>query len=107
MCTRVREYNEARRIPPSQLVCVECGETFWGRKDRLVCSRRCKDARYARLYPEAWREKRRRYFQRRRERAGAVSYQPAQPYTLSRDMTKARKWDCADVGKLAFTAAGR
>jgi hypothetical protein len=38
---------------------------------------------------------------------GAVSYQPAQPYTLSRDMTTARKWDCADVGKLAFTAAGR
>jgi ATP/maltotriose-dependent transcriptional regulator MalT len=39
--------------------------------------------------------------------AGAVSYLPAQPSTLSRDMTTARKWDCADVGKLAFTAAGR
>jgi hypothetical protein len=58
-------YNEARRIPPASLVCVECGGGFVGRKDRLLCSRRCKDRRYARLHPEALREKKRRYVRRR------------------------------------------
>src|SRR5215204_4385600 len=36
--------------------------------DRLLCSRRCKDRRYARLHPEAWRAKRRRHQARRRTR---------------------------------------
>jgi hypothetical protein len=57
---RVAGYNEARRIPPTSLVCVECGGSFLGRKDRLLCSRRCKDRRHARLHPEALREKKRR-----------------------------------------------
>jgi hypothetical protein len=46
--------------------CVECGEEFEGRRDRLLCgSRRCKDRRYARLHPEALREKERRKYRRR------------------------------------------
>jgi len=40
---------------------------FGGPKNRLLCSRRCKDRRYARLHPEALREKKQRYFRRRRE----------------------------------------
>jgi hypothetical protein len=51
--TSVWAYNEARRIPPTKLTCTECGETFYGRKDRLTCSRRCKDARYRRLPPRS------------------------------------------------------
>jgi hypothetical protein len=47
----VRAFNKARRIPPAQLTCVECGKGFEGRKDTLTCSRRCKDKRYARLHP--------------------------------------------------------
>jgi hypothetical protein len=59
-------YNERRRVPLAKLRCVECGVVFEGRKDRLVCSRRCKDARYRRLHPEAAREKQRRKDERRR-----------------------------------------
>ena len=54
------ECNERRRVPPSKLTCVECGDEFDGRRNRLLCSRRCKDRRYARLHPEAVREKQRR-----------------------------------------------
>ena len=58
--------NAARRKPPVKLRCVECGGEFGGRKDRLLCSRRCKDRRYARLHPEALREKQQRKYQRRK-----------------------------------------
>ena len=58
--TSVNAYNEARRIPPTKLTCSECGEEFYGRKDRLTCSRQCKDARYRRLHPHEYREKQRR-----------------------------------------------
>jgi len=45
---------------------VECGGEFEGRRDRLLCgSRRCKDRRYARLHPEALREKERQKYRRR------------------------------------------
>lgn len=64
--------NAARRTPPSQLTCVECGVLFEGPKNRLLCSRRCKDARYARLHPVEHRAKRRRKDARRRERRSAV-----------------------------------
>ena len=37
-----------------------------GRKGKLICSRRCKDRRYARLHPEALRAKQRRKYARRR-----------------------------------------
>ena len=65
---RVRAYNEARRIPFTSLVCVECGAGFLGRKDRLVCSPRCKDRRYARLHPAEYRAKQKRKDARRRAR---------------------------------------
>ena len=65
-----REHTEHKllrpRVAPSKLTCVECGTSFEGRKDRLVCSRRCKDRRYARLHPEALREKQRRKYVRRK-----------------------------------------
>jgi hypothetical protein len=60
------EQNERRRIPPTKLKCAECGEGFEGRRDRVVCSRRCKDRRYGRLHPEELREKQRRKYQRRK-----------------------------------------
>jgi hypothetical protein len=60
------ESNERRRIPPSKLRCVECGGEFEGRKGKLICSRRCKDRRYARLHPEELREKQRRRYARRK-----------------------------------------
>jgi hypothetical protein len=47
---------------------VECGVSFEGRKDRLLCSRRCKDRRYARLHPEQLRAKERRKYERRTKR---------------------------------------
>ena len=61
-----REDNERRRVPPSKLTCVECGGEFEGRKGKLICSRRCKDRRYARLHPEELREKQRRKYLRRK-----------------------------------------
>jgi hypothetical protein len=60
------ECNERRRVPPSKLRCVECGGEFEGRKGKLICSRRCKDRRYARLHPEELREKQRRKYARRK-----------------------------------------
>ena len=68
-----REHPEHKlrrpHVPPSKLECVECGVVFEGPKNRLLCSRRCKDRRYARLHPEALRKKKQRYFRRQRERA--------------------------------------
>jgi hypothetical protein len=59
--------NAARRTRPARLTCVECGEEFEGRKDRLLCGRRrCKDQRYARLHPEELAAKQRRKYQRRK-----------------------------------------
>ena len=57
------------RATPVELTCTECGTTFLGRRGRLVCSRKCTDARYRRLHPDAYREKRKRIDARRRARA--------------------------------------
>ena len=54
------------RVAPAKLRCVECGGEFEGRRGKLICSRRCKDRRYARLHPEALREKQRRKYARRK-----------------------------------------
>ena len=62
-------YNAARRVPPVELECVECGEALEGGKGRLVCSRRCKDRRYARFHPEQVKEKNRQHQANRRARA--------------------------------------
>ena len=48
--------------------CSECDELL-ERRQTVVCSRKCKDARYRRLHPEAYREKERRKAARRRERS--------------------------------------
>ena len=56
-------------VGPRVLVCVECGETFTAQASALVCSRRCKDARYRRLHPEAERARQARKDARRRARA--------------------------------------
>ena len=65
----VTAYNESRRVPPTSLVFSECGATFRGRKDRLICGkRRCKDARYRRLHPEEYRAKQQRQYVQRRAR---------------------------------------
>jgi hypothetical protein len=64
----VAALNVARRTPPTKLTCVECGGGFEGRPDRLVCSRRCKDRRYQRAHPEAYRAAQRRKGARARAR---------------------------------------
>ena len=64
-------YNERRRVPPVERACVECGGSFEGPKNRLLCSRRCKDRRYARSHPEKLRAKQRRKDARRRARLKA------------------------------------
>lgn len=72
---RVLEKRAAARgrLRPVVLAwCSECGGALEGQQ-RLVCSRRCKDRRYARLHPEAVAEKQRRKRARRRARAGGVS----------------------------------
>jgi len=69
---RVAADNAARRRPRVELSCVECGAVFEGRAGQLVCGRRCKDARYRRLHPEAYRAKRARKNRRRREREAAA-----------------------------------
>jgi hypothetical protein len=63
-------YNEARRVGIYRLRCVQCGVEFEaGRKDAKLCGRRrCKDKRYQRLHPEAYRAKCRRKGERRRQR---------------------------------------
>jgi hypothetical protein len=50
--------------------CSECGAELEGRQ-RVVCGRRCKDARYKRLHPEEYAARERRKVERRRERRKA------------------------------------
>ena len=51
--------------------CSECGGPLEGRR-RVVCSRRCADARYRRLHPEAYAAKERRKAERQRLKRGAA-----------------------------------
>jgi hypothetical protein len=64
----IAAYNAGRRIGPVKLLCTECGGEFEGRKGRLVCSRRCKDARYTRRHPEKAKAKAARHQRRVRAR---------------------------------------
>ena len=66
---QVAAYNEARRIRPVDLVCVECGGAFKGRSDRRYCSRRCKGRAYRRTHVEQYAAKQARAYRRRQERA--------------------------------------
>jgi hypothetical protein len=69
---KVAAQLKRERAKPVELVCSECGERFSGRPNRVVCSRRCRDRRYARLHPDKVREKERRKAARRRERGALV-----------------------------------
>jgi hypothetical protein len=54
-----------------QVECSECGGLLEGRQ-RVVCSPRCRDARYRRLHPESYAECEARKVERRRERRQAA-----------------------------------
>ena len=55
---------------PALVWCSECGGPLEERQ-RVVCSARCRDARYRRLHPEAYAEKERRKVERRRIKRGS------------------------------------
>jgi endogenous inhibitor of DNA gyrase (YacG/DUF329 family) len=57
---------------PAQGRCSECGEPLVGQPHRVVCSRRCKDAKYRRLHPEANKLKLRRRRARRKQAAAGA-----------------------------------
>jgi endogenous inhibitor of DNA gyrase (YacG/DUF329 family) len=63
--------KRGRPRPPERGTCSECGKPLEGRS-RVVCSRRCTDARYRRLHPEAYAENERRKVERRREKRAAA-----------------------------------
>jgi endogenous inhibitor of DNA gyrase (YacG/DUF329 family) len=62
---RAAAKRNALRGERPELRCSECESPLVGRQ-RVVCSRRCKDARYRRLHPEAYAAKQRRKVERRR-----------------------------------------
>lgn len=66
---RAEAKREASRPARLERKCSERGEPLEGRS-RVVCSRRCADARYRRLHPEAYQDKERRKAARRRARRG-------------------------------------
>ena len=75
---RERNADKLRRPPvaPSRKKCVECGASFVGRKDRLLCgARRCKDRRYQRTHLDEYRAKRRRKDARRSARTSEAGRQ--------------------------------
>jgi endogenous inhibitor of DNA gyrase (YacG/DUF329 family) len=68
---RVRAAELGPRVRPPLVreprFCSECGDPLEGRQ-LVVCSRRCKDRRYARLHPEEYRAKERRKAEQRKAR---------------------------------------
>ena len=72
---KVLAKEAAKRRGPRTLVwCSECGGPLDGRQ-RVVCSARCRDARYCRLHPDPYAAKEARKVERRRakRREGDVS----------------------------------
>jgi hypothetical protein len=59
--------KRGRERPVELKECSECGGPLEGKR-RVVCSRRCVDARYRRLHPEAYAERERRKVERRRQK---------------------------------------
>jgi hypothetical protein len=57
-------------VRPAVRTCEECGGPLSGRQ-RVVCSRRCKTARFRRLNPAAWAEVQRRKNRKKAERRRA------------------------------------
>jgi len=68
LAARRDAYREAHPLPT--LACSECGVEL-ERPYRVVCSRRCKDRRYARLHPEKARAKAKRHWRHVAERRKA------------------------------------
>jgi hypothetical protein len=66
---RILARMAARRGPAPARFCSECRVELEGRQ-RVVCSSRCRDARFRRLHPEAYAAKEARKVVRRRERRG-------------------------------------
>lgn len=66
---RILARMAARRGPAPVRFCSECRVELEGRQ-RVVCSSRCRDARFRRLHPEAYAAKEARKVVRRRERRG-------------------------------------
>jgi hypothetical protein len=56
-----------KRGPQPVRHCSECGAELEGRR-RVVCSERCREARFNRLHPEAYAAREGRKVERRRER---------------------------------------
>jgi len=63
----LREAARRAATNPGPRVCHECGAALQGRA-LVVCSSRCREARYRRLHPEAYAARERRKVARRRER---------------------------------------
>jgi hypothetical protein len=57
----------AKRGPQPVRHCSECGAELEGRR-RLVCSERCREARFKRLHPESYAKREAAKVDRRRER---------------------------------------
>ena len=71
MLARDAERRSCAR-PPEPRHCSECSEPL-GPPRRVVCSERCRDARYRRLHPEAYAAKEARKAERRREKRREAS----------------------------------
>ena len=56
------------RVPPTEHTCPECGTTFFGRANRIVCSNTCRERRRRRLNPERERQKQAAKYVRRKAR---------------------------------------
>lgn len=74
---KIAAWNASRRKPPSSQTCSECGATFEAVRKRVVCSRRCKDARLRRLDPEGASARDRAKNHRRRLRMGESDLRPS------------------------------
>ena len=80
-----------RRLPPHEAECTECSVKFVGRKDQLVCSRRCKDRRYCRLHPVEYAAKQHRKYLRRKARIANAAAQADSGGLQGRDFADARE----------------
>jgi len=78
----VRARAAARKQPALPRACSECGDILEGRR-RVVCSERCREARFRRLHPKAYAEREAAKVVRRRERRREES-------SLQREDSKAR-----------------
>ena len=108
---RAANPERTRRLPSSPRACPECGETFKGRRNKLLCGqRRCREARYRRLHPVAYAAKRARKERRRRERKGSAPapppVAPAPPRDVLRRSLDARRAELVQRAELLGVSDG-